>query len=48
MSCQLGDPCWEGAVARTLALTDGAEGDLAAASRWLGEASRRSQRETEG
>jgi len=48
MSCQLGDPCWEGAVARTLALTYSAEGDLAAASNWLGEASRRSQRETDG
>ena len=48
MSCQLGDPCWEGAVARTLALTYGAEGDLAAAASWLGEASRRSQRETDG
>ena len=47
LSCHLGDPCWEGAVARTLAMTHVADGDLAKAADWLGEAARRSRRETD-
>lgn len=46
LSCQLQDPCWEGAVSRTLALTDAAAGDLSSAMAWLREASKRCMRDT--
>ncbi len=41
LSCQLSDPCWEVAVARTIALTHAAETDLPRATEWLAEARRR-------
>ena len=47
LSCQLRDPCWEGAVARSLALGFAAEGDLAMALDWLDDARRRCVRETD-
>ena len=47
LSCQLRDPCWEGAVARSLALTFEAEGDLDTGVRWLDEARRRCVRESD-
>lgn len=47
LSCQLRDPCWEGAVARCLALSAAAEGDLACGLGWLDEARRRCGRETD-
>jgi DNA-binding SARP family transcriptional activator len=48
LSCQVHDPCWEAAVARTLALTYAAENDLPQALSWLSEAGRRCTRETDG
>ena len=47
LSCQLRDPCWEGAVARCLALFAAAEGDLPSGLGWLDEARRRCVRETD-
>lgn len=47
LSCQLRDPCWEGAVARALALGFAADGDPATALDWLDEARRRCVRETD-
>jgi hypothetical protein len=47
LSCQVQDPCWEGAIARTLALTYAAQNDLAKATDWLAEASRRCARDTD-
>jgi DNA-binding SARP family transcriptional activator len=47
LSCQLRDPCWEGAVARSLALGFAAEGDLKTALGWLDDARRRCVRETD-
>ena len=38
LSCQLGDPCWEGATARMIALTHAVEGDRPAAVEWLSRA----------
>lgn len=48
LSCQVADPCWEAAVARTLALTYAAAADLAGAMAWLTEARRRCFRHTDG
>lgn len=45
LSCQLEDPCWEGAVSRALALADAAEGNLPSAMEWLKEASKRCMRD---
>ncbi|MBN9017521.1 MAG: hypothetical protein J0H11_08900 [Rhizobiales bacterium] len=45
LSCQLGDPCWEAAIARVLALTYAATSDLALAAEWLAEARRRCTRD---
>ena len=45
LSCELQDPCWEGAVSRALALTDMAEGDMPSAMSWLREASKRCMRD---
>ncbi|WP_085035226.1 BTAD domain-containing putative transcriptional regulator [Ensifer aridi] len=47
LSCQLRDPCWEAAAARSLALTFTADGDLASAAQWLDEAYKRCIRETD-
>jgi DNA-binding SARP family transcriptional activator len=47
LSCQMNDPCWEGAVARALALTYAAQDALAPAMEWLAEARRRCMRDTD-
>lgn len=47
LSCQLGDPCWEGASARTMALLDVSESEFSRAADWLAEARRRCLRETD-
>lgn len=47
LSCQLRDPCWEGAVARSMALGFAADGDLVTALGWLDDARRRCVRETD-
>lgn len=47
LSCQLQDPCWEAASARSLAFTFAAEGAWQAASQWLDESYRRCIRETD-
>lgn len=44
VSCQIEDPCWEGANARMLALHHSALGDHEAAMEWIGEARRRASR----
>ncbi len=41
LSCQLGDPCWEGMTARLLGVLCAQRGDLVAAATWLDEAHRR-------
>jgi len=47
-SCQMGDPCWEAAGARVLALCAEAEGSEQAARDWMTEAERRGNRVTDG
>jgi len=47
-SCQMGDPCWEAASARALALCAEAEGREQAARDWMTEAERRGNRVTDG
>jgi DNA-binding SARP family transcriptional activator len=47
LSCQLRDPCWEAAAARSLALTFAADGAWEAAMQWLDEAYKRCIRETD-
>lgn len=47
LSCQIGDPCWEAAGARVLALQVDATGEPRAALDWLAEASRRNTRVTD-
>jgi DNA-binding SARP family transcriptional activator len=47
LSCQLGDPCWEAAVARTLGLSCEVLGDLDRGMSWFVEARRRCVRETD-
>ncbi|MBL9046497.1 MAG: hypothetical protein JNK34_04190 [Tabrizicola sp.] len=47
-SCQMGDPCWEAASARALALCAEAEGSGDAARDWMREAERRGTRVTDG
>lgn len=47
MSCQLDDPCWEGASGRVLALHHARLGDHASALRWIEEARRRCLRKTD-
>lgn len=44
LSCQLGDPCWEAATARAIALTREVEGDFDAAQLWLAKARERCTR----
>lgn len=46
-SCQLGDPCWEAAVSRAMALTYAAADQLSPAMEWLIEARRRCARDTD-
>ena len=41
LSCQLGDPCWEGMTARVLGLLSARRGDYPSATAWLEEAHRR-------
>lgn len=48
LSCQVQDPCWEAAVARTLALTYAAQDEHDKAMTWLAEAGRRCARDTDG
>ena len=48
LSCQFADPCWEAAVARALALTHAADGELASAIEWLAVARKRCFRNTDG
>lgn len=47
LSCQLGDPCWEGATARVLALCHAAAGDLDKALAWIEQAQSKCIRETD-
>jgi DNA-binding SARP family transcriptional activator len=47
LSCRLADPCWEGATARTLALTAAADDDLDAALAWISRARDGCLRETD-
>lgn len=47
LSCQLRDPCWEAANARTLALSYAAENQLDMAAEWLADADRRCSRVTD-
>jgi DNA-binding SARP family transcriptional activator len=47
LSCQLADPCWEGATARMLALAYLASGDTNAALDWITLARERCLRETD-
>lgn len=44
LSCQLQDPCWEGATGRVLALHHARQGDGEAALRWIVDAGRRAAR----
>ncbi|MFC0624296.1 AfsR/SARP family transcriptional regulator [Kribbella deserti] len=44
MACQLGDPCWEGMVARALGLFSTLRADHPAAVEWFAEAATRSNR----
>lgn len=48
LSCQLADPCWEGATARVIALTHHGDGDAEAALAWITQARERCLRETDG
>jgi tetratricopeptide (TPR) repeat protein len=45
LSCELKDPCWEGATGRAIALTHEHEGNLAEAARWFDEALVRMRRD---
>jgi DNA-binding SARP family transcriptional activator len=47
LSCQIGDPCWEAAAARAIALTYASERDLPLAIEWLEQARKRCTRETD-
>ena len=47
MACQLGDPCWEAAVARAMALTYAATEELSEAMDWLAQARRRCARDSD-
>lgn len=47
LSCQLGDPCWEGATARMLARTYHESGDSDRALDWITQARERCLRETD-
>jgi hypothetical protein len=47
LSCQLRDPCWEGAVGRAIALTYAAADALVPAMYWLAVARRSCQRDSD-
>ena len=47
LSCQLADPCWEGAAARSMALSCAAGGRLDEALGWISQANGRCRRETD-
>lgn len=47
MSCQLEDPCWEGASARAMAAACADAGDLESALRWIKEARQRAARKSD-
>lgn len=47
LSCQLGDPCWEGTAARAIALSHAASGDLEPALTWITQALQRCRRVTD-
>jgi DNA-binding SARP family transcriptional activator len=47
LSCQLGDPCWEGMTARAMALVHARRGDHPSAMAWLAEARTRCTRTTD-
>jgi hypothetical protein len=47
MSCQLEDPCWEGASGRVIALHHARSGDLDTALRWITEARTRATRKSD-
>lgn len=47
MSCELDDPCWEGASGRLLAIHHANRGDLETAVRWIDEAAVRCARKTD-
>lgn len=47
MSCQLDDPCWEGASGRILALDQARRGNHESALRWITEARNRAARKTD-
>jgi DNA-binding SARP family transcriptional activator len=44
LACRLGDPCWEAAAARVVALAHAADGDARAAQEWLAQARSRATR----
>lgn len=45
LACQLNDPCWEGMAGRGLGLLSAGQGDHAAATEWLSQATARSSRD---
>jgi hypothetical protein len=47
MSCQIGDPCWEAASARSMALARASDGKTEDAINWLRDARRRCGRVTD-
>jgi DNA-binding SARP family transcriptional activator len=47
MSCQLQDPCWEGASGRVLALHHARQGDAEAALQWIVDARKRAVRNSD-
>ena len=44
LACELGDPCWEGMAARSLALISLTDGDISSAQEWIDEARSRCNR----
>ena len=44
LACELGDPCWEGMAARSLALISLKDGDISSAQEWIDEARSRCNR----
>ena len=44
LACELGDPCWEGMAARSLALLSLQAGDLSSAQEWINDARTRCNR----
>lgn len=44
LACELGDPCWEGMAARSLALISLKDGDISSAQEWIDDARSRCNR----